>query len=172
MALNLFLIGGGVAAVAVIHNRIQIFSKHEFSRQMPGAGPGWDAVETRLTPQTRDHIRDVVKTAALGTENDWHKARDLRLQAEKLAGQPSYDVPRIIALAEQARSYENMSRARIETALIEDMANLPTDQRGAVASYVLHPGFRLHRLLAPDPNGHGPDGHDQPPPAASGAASK
>jgi uncharacterized membrane protein len=162
LAVNLFLIGGGVAATTVIHN-------HFREERHSTAGPAWDAVEAHLTPATRDHIRSVVKTAALGTEADWAHARELRKQAEDLAHQPDYDAARIVALAEQARSYENMSRARIETALIQDIATLPPDQRGVVAGYIMRPGFRLHRLLEPEHHGH--DGHG-PAPAADGAASK
>ena len=140
LVLNLFLVAGGVAAVMAVEHHM-----HEIPKAAPGLA--WEDVEKRLSPTSRTHIREVVKTAALTTEGDWAKAHDLRQQAESLAQAPDYDAARIVDLAEQARSYENMSRAKIETALIEDMASLPPDERGMVAGYILRPGFRLHRLL-------------------------
>lgn len=149
LVLNVFLVAGGVGALAVIQQHVHAMPK-------PAPNQAWDDVEKRLTPETRAHIRDVVKTAALGTEGDWAKAHELRKQAEQLASAPTYDAAKIVDLAEQARSYENMSRAKIETALIQDMATLPPDERGVVAGYILRPGFRLRHLLAPGQPGPSP----------------
>ena len=163
LAVNLFLVAGGIAALSVVNHHM-----HDMPRS-PG-NSAWDDVEKQLTPATRDRIRTVVKTAALGTEGDMAKAHELRKQAEDLAHAPTYDAARIVDLAEQARSYENMSRAKIETALIQDMATLPPNERGTVAGYILRPGFRLRRLLMesgkpgqpggpPPPDGPHPDDH-------------
>ncbi len=149
LVFNVFLVAGGVGALAVIQQHVHAMPK-------PVPNQAWDDVEKRLTPETRAHIRDVVKTAALGTEGDWSKAHDLRKQAEQLAGAPTYDAAKIVDLAEQARSYENMSRAKIETALIQDMATLPPNERGVVAGYILRPGFRLRHLLVPGQPGPSP----------------
>jgi len=157
LVVNVFLVAGGIAAVAAVQHHM-----HEMPKST--AGPAWDQVEKQLSPASRAHVREVVKTAALGTEADWAKAHALRQQAEVLARQPTYDAARIVDLAEQARSYENMSRAKIETALIQDMATLPASERGSVAGYVLRPGFRLRKLLSPGDPGPAPDG---PPPPDS-----
>lgn len=164
LVVNVFLVAGGIAAVTVVHHHM-----HEIPRSP--AGQAWEDVEKQLSPASREHVRDIVKTAALGTEGDWAKARDLRKQAEQLAHAPNYDSARIVDLAEQARSYENMSRAKIETALIQDMASLPPNERGTVAGYILRPGFRLRRLLSvgqpgegdPQPHGDHPDGSPAKP---------
>lgn len=161
LVVNLFLVAGGIAAVTVVNHHMHDIPKSQ-------GGPAWDDVEKQLTPATRDHIRGVVKTAALGTESDMAKAHELRKQAEDLAHAPTYDAARIVDLAEQARSYENMARAKIETALIQDMATLPPAERGTVAGYILRPGFRLRRLMSagqPDSQPHDDHGHDGPPPA-------
>jgi uncharacterized membrane protein len=160
LVVNLFLVAGGIAAVTVVNHHM-----HEIPKSQ-GGGP-WEDVEKQLSPASRDHIRTIVKTAALGTEGDMAKAHELRKQAEELAHAPNYDAARIVDLAEQARSYENMSRAKIETALIQEMASLPPNERGTVAGYILRPGFRLRRLLsAGQPDGpHHDDGHDAPPAA-------
>lgn len=155
LVVNVFLVAGGIAAVTVVHHHMHDMPKSS-------AGPAWEDVEKQLSPASRDHIREVVKTAALGTEGDWAKARDLRKQAEQLAHAPTYDAARIVDLAEQARSYENMSRAKIETALIQDMATLPPNQRGTVAGYILRPGFRLRRLLSVGQPGPSPEGPPHP----------
>jgi uncharacterized membrane protein len=157
LVLNVFLVAGGIAALTTVRHHM-----HDMPRS--SAGQAWDEVEKQLTPATRAHIREVVKTAALGTEGDWAKARELRQQAEALAHAPTYNAARIVDLAEQARSYENMSRAKIETALIQDMASLPPSERGVVAGYILRPGFRLRHLLSPGDPGPAPDG---PPRAAN-----
>ena len=159
LVVNVFLVAGGIAAVAAVQHHM-----HEMPKS--SAGPAWEDVEKKLSPVSRAHIREVVKTTALTTESDWAKARDLRQQAEALAHAPTYDAARIVDLAEQARSYENMSRAKIETALIQDMATLPPDERGTVAGFILRPGFRLRRLLAPGDPGPAPDG--PPPPHEAG----
>ncbi len=148
LVLNLFLIAGIVAGVSVIHHHVHEWQQH---RPNEGVAKAWDDVEAKLTPEASAHIRQLVKSTALETEPDMDKARDLRKQAETLAAQDPYDAAKIVDLAEQARSYENMSRARVETALIQDLARLPADQRKVVAGFVLRPGFRLRRLLGPMP---------------------
>jgi len=160
VALNLFLIAGVVASVMVIHHRIQEWQQHH------GQGPAqaWRDVEARLTPEEAAHIRQLVKSAALQNEPDMDKARELRTQAETLAAQDPYDAAKVVDLAEQARSYENMSRARVETALIQDLAHLPAGQRKVVAGFVLRPGFRLRHLLGPMPE------RKDAPPAVAGSA--
>jgi len=154
LVVNLFLIAGVVAGVAVIHHRVHEWQQH--GRPGPGAGKAWDEVEAKLTPESAAHIRQLVKATALETEPDMDKARTLRKQAELLAAQDPYNAAKVVDLAEQARSYENMSRARVETALIQDLARLPADQRKVVAGFILRPGFRLRRLLGPMP------GEDKP----------
>lgn len=162
LIVNLFLIAGVVAGVVVIQHRVHEWQLHGRPGQRPGQA--WEDVEAKLTPETAAHIRQLVKSTALETEPDMDKARDLRKQAESLAAQDPYDAARIVDLAEQARSYENMSCARVETALIQDLSRLPADQRKAVAGYILRPGFRLRRLLGPMP-------HTDQPPAAEAQAS-
>src|SRR4051794_2904545 len=122
LAFNLFLIAGIVAGVLVIQHHV-----HEWQQHRPGQGvaQAWEDVEAKLSPEASAHIRQLVKTTALETEPDMDKARDLRRQAEALAAQDPYDAAKVVDLAEQARSYENMSRARVETALIQDLARLP-----------------------------------------------
>jgi len=150
LAVNVFLVAGGIAAVTVVNHHMHDIAKAP-------AGNPWTDVEKQLSPASRARVREVVKTAALGTEADWAKAHELRKEAEALARQPNYDAARIVDLAEQARSYENMSRAKIETALIQDLATLPANERGTVAGYVLRPGFRLRRLLTPGAPGPSPE---------------
>ena len=146
VAVNLFLIAGVVGAAFVLKHHM-----HDMPRP-PSAAQAWDDVEKHLTPQATAHIREVVKTAALGAEPEMAKARALRSEAEKMSGQEPYDAVKIVDLAEQARSYENLSRAKIETALIQDLATLPPKERGLVAGYILRPGFRIRRLLGPSPS--------------------
>ncbi len=159
LVVNVFLIAGGISALAVVQHHIRDVPR-------PSPNQAWDDVEQRLSPESRAHVREVVKNAALGTEGDWAKAHDLRKQAEDLARQPNYDAARVVDLAEQARSYENMSRAKIETALIQDLATLPPNERGVVAGYVLRPGFRLRRLLTPGQPGPSPQVYHGPRPPA------
>jgi len=143
VALNLFLIAGGIGAGFVLKHHM-----HDMRRPASGM-QAWNDVEKRLTPQATAHIREVVKAAALGTEAEMAKARALRSEAEKMAAVEPYDSAKIVALAEQARSYESLSRAKIETALIQDLAALQPTERKLVAGYILRPGFRIRRLLGP-----------------------
>jgi uncharacterized membrane protein len=159
LMVNVFLVAGGIAATAVVQHHM---------REMPKVppGPAWEDVEKQLSPETRTRVREIVKAAALDTESDMTKAHDLRAQAEQLAQAPHYDAARIVDLAEQARSYENMSRAKIETAMIQDMASLPAKDRGPVAVFVLRPGFHLRKLLTPSQPGPADAAQPQSQPAA------
>jgi len=161
LVVNLFLIAGIVAGVSVIRHHI-----HDWPQHRGNPNQAWDDVEAKLTPEASAHIRQLVKSTALETEPDMDKARALRKQAEALAARDPYDAAKVVDLAEQARSYENMSRARVETALIQDLARLPADQRKVVAGFVLRPGFRLRRLLGPMP------GRKDGPPADPSAQSQ
>jgi hypothetical protein len=40
-----------------------------------------------------------------------------------------------------------MSRAKIETALINSLSTLPPQERGTVAGFILRPGFRIRYAL-------------------------
>ncbi len=153
VVLNLFLIAGGIGAGCVLQNHM-----HDLHRSNQGYQP-WLDVEARLSPQSSAYVHKVLKDAALGTYDDLDKARKLRSEAEDLAWAPNYDAGKVVAMAEEARSYENMSRAKIETALINALATLPPKERGTVAGYVLRPGFRLRYALYDGKHGpHGPNG--------------
>lgn len=142
VVVNLFLIAGLAAGGWAV--------KQHMHDRKPMRHP-WNDVEAVLTPQSREHVKDVVKAAALKTEPEMNQARELRAEAEKLAAEEPYNTARIVDLAEQARSYENMSRAKIETTLIQDLATLPAKERAAVAGYILRPGFRIRRVIDSKP---------------------
>lgn len=143
VVVNLFLIAGGIGAGCVLQQHMH--DLHDL-RHPQGYQP-WLDVEARLSPQSSAYVHKVLKDAALGTYDDLDKARQLRSEAENLAWAPNYDAGKVVAMAEEARSYENMSRAKIETALINALATLPPKERGSVAGYVLRPGFRLRFAL-------------------------
>ena len=149
VALNLFLIAGGIGAGVVLNKHI-----HELKRP-PAASTGHPGQQ--LPPEAKARIKAVIKKAALSGEPDMEKARDLRKQAGLIAAAEPYDAARVISLSDQARSYEDMARGKIETALIEDMAQLSAKEREAVAGFILRPSFRFRKFLdkdgAPQPNG-------------------
>ncbi len=152
VVLNLFLIAGGIGAGVVLQRHL-----HDMHR--PKGYQPWLDVEARLSPQSSAYVHKVLKDAALDTWDDLDKARSLRRDAEKLAWSDTYDSGKIVEMAEEARSYENMSRAKIETALINALATLPAKERGTVAGYVLRPGFRLrYALYNPKPGQKIPGG--------------
>lgn len=144
VALNLFLIAGGIGAGVVLNKHI-----HGLKRP-PAPAVNWGHATRDLTPEAQARIKAVIKQAALSGEPDMEKARALRQQAAKLAGADPYDVARVIALSDQARSYEDMARSKIETALIEDMAQLSAQERETVATFMLRPTFRFRKFLEKD----------------------
>lgn len=166
---NLFLIA---AVVAMLFN-FNHFS-HRFHHPMP-SDVAWTSAQQQLSPQTQAQLKTVVKTAAIKGEIDMDQSRIVRQRMIDAAGQEPYDTARIEALAEQARTLEEEPRARIENALIEDMANMPVKERQAVARFLLQHGFIYQRIIRRD-------GHKRavapPPPdvpagvSASAAASK
>lgn len=151
---NLFLIA---AVVAMLLN----FNKfsHRPTRPMP-TDSAWNSAQQQLSPQTQARLKTVVKAAALQGEIDMDQSRVVRQRMIEAAGQEPYDAARIQALAEQARTLEESPRARIETALIDDMADMPVKERQAVARFILRHGFFYQRII-------GRDGHKRavaPPP--------
>jgi len=144
VALNLFLIAGGIGAGVVLNKHI-----HGLKRP-PAVTTAWGHGTNNMAPEARARIKAVIKKAALEGEPDMEKARALREEAGKVAASEPYDAARVIALSDQARSYENMARGKIETALIEDMAQLSAKEREALASFILRPSFRFRKFLQKD----------------------
>jgi uncharacterized membrane protein len=141
VALNLFLVAGGIGASVVLNQHMK----------RPPAASGWGGHPgEQLTPEAKARIKAVIKKAALIGEPDMEKARALRKDAGKVAAADPYDAARVITLSDQARSYEDMARGKIETALIEDMAQLSAKEREAVASFILRPSYRFRKFLEKD----------------------
>ncbi len=159
---NLFLIAGVIAAGTVLNHHM-----HDFKRP-PAGTASWDMATQKMTPESRDRIKSVIKTAALSGEPEMDKARALRQQAAQMAAQDPYDAAKIIALSDQARSYENLARGKIETALVTNMAVLPATERGAIAGFMLRPTFRFRRFIDKD---HSPQ-QQAPTPGAPADASQ
>ncbi len=154
LAVNLFLVA---AMVAMLLN-FNKFSRR-FHHPMP-TDTAWSNAQQQLSPQTQARLKQVVKAAAIKGEIDMDQSRIVRQRMIEAAGQEPYDAARIEALAEQARTLEETPRARIESALIEDMADMPVKERQAVARFILQHGFFYQRII-----GH--DGHKRavaPPP--------
>lgn len=141
VALNLFLIAGGIGAGVVLNKHMK----------RPPAVANWGGhPKEQMAPEAKARIKAVIKKAALIGEPDMEKARALRKDAGKVAAAEPYDAARVIALSDQARSYEDMARGKIETALIEDMAQLSAKEREAVASFILRPSYRFRKFLEKD----------------------
>lgn len=155
LCLNLFLIGGGVGAAIVIHRQM-----HDFKHSPMAVDHGHPV--HNLSPESWTRIKGVMKTAALSGEDEMEKAQALRTQAAQLAAQDPYDTVKIVALTDQARSYETLARSKIETAMIQNMAALPATERATIAGFMLKPGLRYRRMIGkettpPQDQGH-PDG--------------
>lgn len=150
---NLFLVAAVIASCVVIQHRM-----HDLKRP-PSMSQAWGGAGKTLTPESQARIKAVIKAAALSGEPDMDKARALRQQASQLAARDPYDSASIIALSDQARTYENLARGKIENALIQNMAVLPANERGVIANMMLRPTFRFRRFI-------GKEG----PPAPAGAA--
>lgn len=144
LVVNLFLVA---AVVAMLLN----FNKysHRMHHPMPW-DVAWTNAQQQLSPQTQAHLKDVVKGAALQGEIDMDQSRIVRQRMIDAAGQDPYDTARIEALAAQARTLEEQPRARIENALIEDMATMPVKERQAVARFILQHGFIYQKIIGHD----------------------
>jgi uncharacterized membrane protein len=163
LLVNLFL----VAAVGAMLRNFNHFS-HRFHHPMP-SDVAWTSAQQQLSPQTQARLKEVVKGAAIKGEVDMDQSRIVRQRMIDAAGSEPYDTARIEALAEQARTLEDQPRARIENALIEDMADMPVKERQAVARFILQHGFIYQRII-------GRDGHKRavappPPDLPAGSAS-
>lgn len=168
LLVNLFLIA---ALVAVLFNMNSL--AHRFRKPMP-TDLAWSNAQQQLSPQSQARLKAVVKAAALKGEIDMDQSRVVRQRMIDAAGEEPYDTARIEALAEQARALENQPRARIEGALIEDMAGMPVKERQAVARFILRYGFFYQKIIGRD--GHkrvaAPPPPDLPQAAASASAGK
>ncbi len=151
---NLFLIA---ALVVVLFNMNSLARR--FRKPMP-TDVAWSNAQQQLSPQSQAKLKAVVKAAAIKGEIDMDQSRVVRQRMIEAAGQEPYDTARIQALAEQARTLENQPRARIESALIDDMATMPVQERQAVARFILRHAFFYQKII-------GRDGHKRavaPPP--------
>ncbi|ESQ73666.1 periplasmic heavy metal sensor [Asticcacaulis sp. AC402] len=140
VVLNLFLL-------AAMGGSAYVVKEHCKSRARPPMASTWDKATKDMPPETKARIKGLIKQSALSGEQDMAKARDLRAEAARLAATDPYEPARIAALSEEARSYEDQARAKVERALIEGMAALSADERRLVADHLLKASFRFRYYL-------------------------
>ncbi|ESQ88645.1 hypothetical protein ABAC460_15250 [Asticcacaulis sp. AC460] len=138
--LNVFLL-------ATMGGSYYVVKQHCKSKpQMPIASAWKDATKA-MPPAAKERIIALIKQSALSGEDDMAKARDLRAEAARLAATDPYEPTHIAALSEEARSYEDQARAKVERALIDGMASLSPDERKLVADHLLKASFRFRYYL-------------------------
>lgn len=140
IVLNVFLL-------AAMGGSAYVVNQHCKPKSPPPMASTWDQATKAMPPETRARIKGLIKQSALNGEEDMNKARDLRAEAARLAATDPYEPARIAALSEEARSYEDQARAKVERALIEGMAALSPDERKLVADHLLKASFRFRYYL-------------------------
>jgi len=164
LALNVFLlavIGGG--AVVIGQNM-----KH-YQKAMRGVNAWHNAVRD-LTPQERDQIFGLLKSASLQGADDMDKARQLRAQVTVVVRQTPFDATQAAVLSEQARNAEDSARGKIENALIIGMKTMTPHERDFISSQIMRPTLRMSRFGRPPQKPGGPQGGPQGGPDGQQAA--
>jgi uncharacterized membrane protein len=166
LILNLFL-------VAAIAGGAYVFNRHVNDIRPPlPIAQQWQEATKDMTPEARERICNLIKQSALSGETDMNKARELRAEAAKLAGDASYDAGHIAALSDEARGYEDQARAKVENALIQGMAKLTPDERKIVANHLLRASFRFRYFLMKDGMKEGMKDSGAPPAKPAEAPAK
>ncbi|EGF91287.1 integral membrane protein [Asticcacaulis biprosthecium C19] len=140
IVLNVFLL-------AAMGGSAYVVKQHCKSKAPAPMASTWDKATKDMPPEAKARIKGLMKQSALSGEEDMAKARDLRAEAARLAATNPYEPARIAALSEEARSYEDQARAKVERALIEGMAALSADERRLVADHLLKASFRFRYFL-------------------------
>jgi uncharacterized membrane protein len=162
VALNLFLLAAVGGGGFVIHQNM----KH-YQKAMRGVN-AWRAAVKELTPQERDQVFGLLKSASLAGEDDMGKARNLRVQASAVMSKTPYDAAQVAVLSEQARNAEDSARCKIENALILGMKTMSPKERVFISTQIMRPSLRFSRLghPTPPPPPNAPDGPRPEAPAA------
>ena len=122
LALNLFLIG---AAAGVIALGARIAEASPVARP----GPVLRRAAMALTPENRRSFVAVLRESGQAARPTTQQARQLRREAGASVGDTTFDAAAAKAKLGEARTLDQASRARIEDAVIDFAASLPTDER-------------------------------------------
>lgn len=162
LLLNVFLIAGGAGAGWVLN-------KHK-DKICPPLPPGmtWEEKFGQMPEADRTRLATLLRDSALSGEREIAQARDMRIQAARIAGQDPYDAAAIMAMSEQARSLEGQARAKVENTIITGLAAESPQVREKVIGHMLRASFRYRRFAMQD----GQKGDEKAAEAASGTESK
>jgi uncharacterized membrane protein len=136
---NLFLAATVFGALFIMGRHF-----HDLKQQMPREMV-W-RMKGDHDPARDQKIFDIADESAGFGEADIRQAMKLRAEALKVAQVDPFDKAKVLSLNTQARAFENAAREKVETAMIEKLADQPHDLRVAVMGRMLRPGFRHHAL--------------------------
>lgn len=131
LALNLFLVGLGVGALA-------FGGKGRPGEPPPGAAGGqrraplWMAGRG-LSEQYRPAYRQVLVKATMATRQDLVEARRLKRRAFDMMASDTYDPKAVATDFEKARALEFKARTRLEQDIAAFAATLPPEERSALS---------------------------------------
>lgn len=138
VALNLFAIGGGVAAW-VTHEGVE---KRAEEQRRSGRQPPVMAVIDGLEPPVRDRVRAALRASALAAKPDFEEARAARREAIEQARSPTFDAAAVTALLDRSRTAEMRGRARLEQDSTLLLDSLDVADRQALSSILSRHGPR------------------------------
>lgn len=138
VALNLFAIGGGVAAW-VTRDGVE---KRAEEQRRSGRQPPVMAVIDGLEPPVRDRVRAALRASALAAKPDFEEARTARREAIELARSPGFDAAAADVLLERSRTAEMRGRARLEQDATILLDSLDVADRQALSPILSRHGGR------------------------------
>jgi len=128
VAVNLFAVAGGVAAVVT---RARVDQKVEAQRT-PGRERAFRDIVAALEPEAQDRVRSTLRASAMAARPDFEEARAARREAIALTEAATFEQAAVDALLERSRTAELRGRARLEHDAVALLATLGPRDRQAL----------------------------------------
>ena len=142
VALNVFLVAGGVALWLSVQEGRKAEQQHKLSR----SEMVMELVSTR-SPVVAEPIKARLREIALAARPDFQEARKARLAAIEQTESDQFDAAEVAGLLEQSRASEMRGRARLEAGAVAVLADQAPEDRKALARILSrhHPHAPLQR---------------------------
>lgn len=138
VALNLFAVAGGVAAVVT---RAKV-DKHVEAQRTPGRERAFRDIVDTLDPQAQARVRSTLRASAMAARPDFEEARAARREAIALTEATTFEPAAVDALLERSRAAEHRGRTRLEHDSVALLATLGPQDRQALGVILKRHGRR------------------------------
>ncbi len=138
VALNLFAVAGGVAAVVT---RAKV-DQHVEAQRTPGRERGFRDIVAALDPKDQERVRTTLRASAMAARPDFEEARAARREAIALTEAATFEPATVDALLARSRAAEQRGRTRLENDSVALLATLGPQDRQALGVILKRHGRR------------------------------